>query len=676
MPADLDDTTMLPYLVRRDSFLSTRRIYGPHLTVNFKPDKSWPPSRVPTDVFFLISQYLTKADLARLRLVNREFALKLDYLFFYKVSVSLSPDFYVANTQKEDDVGVFERVGANITKFGITLDIDEATLLLPPLPANPICPKLFGSGEHDRLDRDRVFYQRLRDTELLVCRRWRMVKAFSHLTAMKELALSFNTGLGWVSPPVFNRFQPIFLQPPVVFRKRHLHLSPHQYLLPNDIVRSGTRVAPGPYVLSAACGERAVTTWYGTDGSRFCETCRHQSQIELLAETSSVIQRFFSSFFLAVIDNGQVFQNVHTLTFSGISSGLLHNLNNLEFFACFRGLKSLSILVYADWRKFDEDRTSLQQILPSEARSEFYQILQEQILPLSNIESLTLGYIGGGEHAHGALVRNRNILPAPIMREPATSAMGKARNSVIWFKHVKSLTFENCWFAPSALIQFLTHSKRSRLENLVFDSCSLASTPGRKDHALIRCGHGTYPAWRKYNRRVPSGIWISILAQFGPYLPLTDPNLPASSQFSDLKLPKRKPLDNLRRMDFVSCGYVLLGPFYNQTNLVVDEKSNDLRRSETEKWLREAVRDVDVSNAPVYAPFTKQVYDGDNLLGSIIQSIDEREEYTLAMGYNFMFGWPAGDGLRRLVEEDGWKPGGTGRFTGRVARPEEKDAEA
>ncbi|EEP82179.1 predicted protein [Uncinocarpus reesii 1704] len=674
------------------------RFHASHAIVNFTPHKSWPPNRVSTDIFFLISEYLTRSDLARLRLVNREFAHKLEYLFFYQVSVPFSPDFYVAKTTKEDDVGIFERVGSNISRFAITVDIDQgkgvlvlltlnpfplidlrrlpAALFLPPLPANPICPNLVGWAAHGRLDRDRVLYQRLRDMELLAFRQRRMAKAFSHLNGVKEIALSLNTGLGWLPPPVVYRFQPVFQQPSIVFRDKHPHLSSSQYIMPDSGARSGTRIAPAPYVFAPA-GEKEVTTWYGTDGSQFCDACRDQAQLELLSETSHMIKQFLDSFFPAAITNTHVFQNLHTLTFAGISSKLLEEFGHHDkFFTSFSTVKTLTILVYPDWREFDG--TNLRSILPSGACIKFFKLLKDQVVSLPNIESLTLGYIGGGEYANGLLARNRYILPAPIMGAPMQAATGNVKEGVLAFNHVKSLTFENCWFSPTALKRFLQMSQKSALERLTFDSCSLVSTPGRRHWAPTRSGCSTVGPPQGYNRRLPSGSWSSILAQFGPHLPITDMRrlpLPSQVDFSNLKLRQHSPPVNLQRMQFISCGYALLGDFYHQTNLVLDDYSNHRRQADAEARLRNTVQDVDVSQVPVYAPFTRRVYTEDPLLGSIIQSIDAREEFMLKWGFGFRLGWPEGDGLCESVEADGWRRGGTARFSGALFYPRKEDIE-
>ncbi|WEW54753.1 hypothetical protein PRK78_000178 [Emydomyces testavorans] len=642
-------------------------LYVAHPTINFKPNKAWPPNRVPTDIFFIITEYLTKTDLAQLRLVNREFAQKLEYCFFREVLAPFAPDFYVADTDGEEDVGIFERVGSIISKFGIALDVDEVSLFSPPIFQDPICPKLFGWDEHGRLDPDRVIHQKLRDTELLAFRRHRLTKAFSHLSRITELALSLNTGMGWLYPPELCRFRPVFRGPPVVFRKRHWHLSANQYLGYNDIVRSGTRVPPDSYMWTEL-GEKEVNTWYGSDGSQACDTCRDQSQMELLSETSWAIQKFLSAFFPAVISNTQAFKHVHTLTFSSISSSLLKDFKRSDFFVSLTGLRTLSILVLPDWRKFDPTLTNLAHVLPSDSCLEFALFLEAQIVWLPKLESLTLGYIGGGEYAQGALVRNRNILPAPIMLSPRDAVIRKGPNGILTFKHIKSLTFENCWFAPRALIQFLQKSKRSALESLTFDSCSLVAYPGFKRRAQTRFCHETVAARNRYNRRMPPGIWATIIAQFGPRVPFGERDFLLNHvEFLDLKPPQRKPLDHLRRLEFVSCGYALLGPFYNQNNLVMDVYSNDERRDAVDNQAR-VVRDVDLTQVPAYGPFSQRVYTGDLLLGSIIQSIDEREEFTLVTGFGFRFGWSGSDRLRQLVEADGWRPGGTGRFSGEVIR--------
>lgn len=208
------------------------------------------------------------------------------------------------------------------------------------------------------------------------------------------------------------------------------------------------------------------------------------SQLEYLLEMGWAQSAFLHSWMLAVIDNTATFANVRTFTLARLSSCFLPVINRADLWDALPGLQTLTINVSPDWRSLEKRPSAVLDyiILPSEAVRKYYDLLR-RVLRKQTIKTLSIGYIGSGEHAEGFFARNQHILPAPIMDNELSR--------ILSFTFVRSLTFSNCWFMPDVLIDMVR-----RLESCVelkFLSVSLVAQGGYPD-AMQANGIGNWEA--------------------------------------------------------------------------------------------------------------------------------------------------------------------------------------
>ena len=218
-------------------------------------------------------------------------------------------------------------------------------------------------------------------------------------------------------------------------------------------------------------------TSFGT--APFLPASLTSAQREWLLETEWAQQAFLSSYILAVTDNSVTFQNVRTFTIAKLSSRYLPILDRNDVWGALPNLESLTILISADWRdvvKLHEGYVATPPVQPSSAAFHFLKLLNNQIAHKESIKSLTVGYIGGGEHATGLFARNRNVLPAPIGFIESTQP--GEHFTMIDFPFLQDLTLTNLWFMPKVLTSFIERLSTQKLKAVHFNSVSLVAYGG------------------------------------------------------------------------------------------------------------------------------------------------------------------------------------------------------
>lgn len=380
-----------------------------------------------------------------------------------------------------------------------------------------------------------------------------------------------------------------------------------------------------------------------------------EPQTEWLRETGWAAKAFMTSYICAIIDNKGVWGQVRALNLSGISSGLLLNFDRADLFEALPKLAALTVLVIPDWQESEAITSQdgpISTVGPERAAVTFATFLGGRVGRLERLKELTVGYIGGGEHATGMFARNQHVLPAPIIKEPRPSVPKADKEGVLTFGAVEKIAFKNCWFSPALLRKFLKNSVA--LEEIVLESCSLTALPGGTRRHAYRGPElfPQYPEHMFYLEELRRGTWASVLNRFTPGLTLEERHVMVQPH-QDLVAPKR-PDSNLHRIELKSCGYVKLSnPSFNQNDLPIpDMRSMDY-------GLHSRYRDLHgfMMGHGRFSP----------LLGTIIQCIGEDEQQLLRVGFGMHFGW--GDSLARWqCLEDGFFEGGTGRFFGILER--------
>ncbi|OHW96664.1 F-box domain-containing protein [Colletotrichum incanum] len=180
---------------------------------------TWPPTKVPVEIFDEITTYLSRSDVKNLRLVNHEFDRMVSAKYFRNVVVPFRSEMYHAMKQKvslEDDdneqvqpgkdtlfssgMRIFQSFGDHILRFALSLEIDEESLAYPPIkPTQKAITSYWGiyRWPHESYLR----YTELEGLEQTADETASMKEALRCLAQVQELGLCCDAGLGYLLGP-------------------------------------------------------------------------------------------------------------------------------------------------------------------------------------------------------------------------------------------------------------------------------------------------------------------------------------------------------------------------------------------------------------------------------------------------------------------------------------------
>lgn len=437
---EVDDLTRPTKLLKRTSPSGTPPPTSP----------GWPPGRLPTELYEAITDHLNRDDIKSMRLVCREFDRHVSQVLFKTVVVPFNTGIYgmlgptepsdgdenikpgplLPNTLSwmdgsDDDIysghglDIFRGFGRHIRRFGMSFEVNEYSLGNLP-NKSPLENQISFWGTYKWPMEE---YCRFRDVAVLEStadETPRMAIAFSELTNVRELALSIDSGLGWLNGPDRSVRSSILRTPPTVFgssraipdrrtqaqnelwdffescypphlkedlrvamlyksnipvefvRSDSLGLINRQPEMPfldpglvhEAIVRSIDRSGhysrePGYSILFAAPPSDFSSQPYNKPQSELNITPARLSeeQKEWLLETGWAQRAFLASYMLSVIDNHAVFTKVHTLNISRLSCCYLHLLDREDFWNALPSLKYVTLRAIADFRKVHKDNS-------------------------------------------------------------------------------------------------------------------------------------------------------------------------------------------------------------------------------------------------------------------------------------------------------------------------------
>ena len=215
-----------------------------------KNGKGWPLGKIPAEIFGQITRYLCRDDIKAMRLVSKEFEHLSSDPLFRTVVVPFNTEIYGMLSRKQkwkgkgkgkakfgrDSIGgpffwknakaediytghgleVFKGFGPHILKYGMAFEIDEARLAQPPVK------NLFASvtsfwGEYEWPHPQYTRFDAMDNLEIAAEENSLMKMAFSYLGRTRELALSLDSGLGWLKGPDMSIRSRIMSRPPPVF---------------------------------------------------------------------------------------------------------------------------------------------------------------------------------------------------------------------------------------------------------------------------------------------------------------------------------------------------------------------------------------------------------------------------------------------------------------------------
>ncbi|KAK4986567.1 hypothetical protein LTR66_007832 [Elasticomyces elasticus] len=613
---------------------------------------------------------------------------------------------------EEHGLRVFEGFGHHILKFGMSFEVDEATLR-KGLPKHPLKRVMAFYGEYDWLDPQ---YCRSADRDGLECTAYEistMKLAFSHLHRVQELALSLDSGLGWLSGPDNS------------LRARVLHRSPAIFGSARNGPDRKTQAQIELWVLSkrrlAGTWCSKTQDWTRSDARVFFDAvgldltdsralsgvlvaCPHtynldprqrsfipdklsDEQKEWLLETERAQRAFLLSYMLAIVHNEPVGKHVTTLNLAQLSSRYVQSLCRDDFWHALPNLEAVILRVKPDWRtvlRNDEGVADTQPLQPSAVHDAVVGLVGGYIAPKRTVKKLTLGWAAGGEHAEGIYARNSQILPAPINLLVSTLLADGAHEGDLELPHVEHLTLVNCWITPTKAVQLIRG--QHRLEKVTLDSVSLTA------HTRLIYANGTLHTqtaaqtvdtnlqpnntvlWQAAMDLTPRQFYSRFHLRSvadptiinphwteghreGSWPELIDTLSPGIT-FEHCRMYERgepepqRPYTSLTELEFISCGYAFIKPLHFAQYVL-----EPIRRSVYSAYF--------TMRFEMLLP--SMMITDDPYLGIIVQYMSERELEALQRAWGMRSGW---SDIKKAEEAtfDGMLPGGTGRFSGRIER--------
>lgn len=552
-----------------------------------------PEWKLPVELVELIAQYLNRDDIKSLRMVSQELNYYVSQVIFQTVVVPFNTEIYgmLAQGQKPDTKGkkraehmtsgyswknsngdevynghgldVFKGFGRHILKYGMSFEVNEESLAQPPVKTLTEKKTSFW-GDYDWPFEEYRRFDDVAGLESAADETPRMKIAFSELTKVKELALSVDSGLGWLNGPDRSIRARVLRNQPSVFAKsdsvadrraqaqqelwnqieaRHLaagedvklatlyRLDTSRTLSENEQLRMiAERQPENPYLHSYLIHEATphdtgelsvpnsfddpevmerftIKPSYSSSGILFSSTTPPSdaghimspvipaeltnAQKEWLLETEWAQRAFISSYMLSIIDNPVTFMPVHTLNLSRISDRYLPMLHRADFWDALPNLEDLTIKVIPGWRNVTKDEAGFvetRRTSPTQGLDAFCDLLGDHVAHRQGIRNLTIGWIGGGEHAEGLHARNKLLIPAPVISrslrnhthqgtiEDVTEVEpDRLHENLLRFPHVERLTLNNGWITPAALLNFVKIHDDLSLKHLCLDSISLTA---------------------------------------------------------------------------------------------------------------------------------------------------------------------------------------------------------
>ena len=413
------------------------------------------------------------------------------------------------------------------------------------------------------------------------------------------------------------------------------------------------------------------------------------AQKEWLMETEWAQRAFLSSYCMALSDNSQSFKIVDTLNIAKLPSKYVPTLQRTDIWDGLPNLKTLTILVAADFRAVHKNASGVVEdsgVQPSQAALPFYVLLRDFVAKIGTVKTLTVGYVGGGEHQIGIFGRNKNVLPAPIVDYNDEMAFTETYEALLALPFVEDLTFSNCWIAPLHLKPLAKSLSNATLRFLTLDSVSLSSHSGsgttvddleledegkvkQTDHSGHRRFHdvnvpGIFYTQRPFDSDPTPGrntdLWVHEKARNGSWSDIINTITPGPTlgfiryAFQWCEEPRTlQKGGSLEVINFKSCGYVRLP---NKRGL--DQSHLPDIYNVTPPALYQRAIDLE---------FVMMSRKDDQLIGQICTEWRELEEITFITGFPMTIGWGSDEKKWDNIE-DAQPVGGSGRFSGCVQK--------
>lgn len=529
-----------------------------------------------------------------------------------------------------------------------------------------------------------------------------MKEAFSELTGLRELALSIDSGLGWLAGPDKS------IQSQIIHS--HIPLFPSQHSLPIrktqaqrelwKFIRSHLfdvsdfrlfrlerpqgdehpRVAHTGIPDELQFIDRRLLTEATPltkeqpgssprQGYLVClkdvncnETCTShpiqpnnltQDQLEMLLDTTWAQQSFLVSYVIGVIDS-EACRAVASLNLACLPGRFLAFFNRGDFWDSLPCLKSLEVMIMGEFRTLEQDEFEAAQsrpISPSSVAPDFRSFLVDHIRERASITTLTIGWASGGEQAEGTFNRNRHLLPAPFLTQTDLAPSPQMMDDLFTFPHVQHFTLANCWMTGGALQSFVRMHEKLGLAKLTLNSVSLVVLPTSMGGAMPSY---VDPPPRRFTDPTTGGtMFLSYVYREGSWPQVLDAISPGAhlGHYNVGTMNPRKPT-SLTEIELISCGHNVL----ESHGWGLDTIDRAFFMGIQSDLLQNGLNG---RRATLSSLMTKAV---DSYLGRIAQTIPDVERHALTIVWDATHGWEDFEAEYAVVL-DGLSKGGSGRFS-------------
>jgi hypothetical protein len=209
----------------------------------------WPMGQLPSEIYYIITDSLSRDDIKAMRLSCREFEHHISSILFKTVVVPFNTEIYGMlqgtthrkldvkgkgkmkavpsavgfwkNATAEDiytghGIDVFRTFGPRMKRFGMSFEVDEEALANPPLKGSREAHKSYW-GEYTWPYPEYQRFEQVSGLEDTADETPMMKFAFSLLDSVQELALSLDSGLGWIAGPDQSLHSRVLRKPASVF---------------------------------------------------------------------------------------------------------------------------------------------------------------------------------------------------------------------------------------------------------------------------------------------------------------------------------------------------------------------------------------------------------------------------------------------------------------------------
>ncbi|KAI1462455.1 hypothetical protein F4805DRAFT_410734 [Annulohypoxylon moriforme] len=651
-----------------------------------------------------------------MRLVNREFSVKMAGCFMKQIVISFGPQqtmklaggaarlnnlpiFDMAQSILES--GLFQAFAPKLQCIGFAIELSEAELASPHpddldetiLRSLEVYQKLVPPEKRRRQAQTPLWKatQALETSHGVSC-------LLNKADQVQELALSCDGGLGYLQGPDVNPFQPPGRLPvfsnhnavqmtedkdhKIFFKELYMrevlehHLAiagvNHADLEENSLLEQRLR-APLPLSRHPEMITRPDVKVIRED-IRLQPDQLTKCQKWYMFRHMTAQRAMINSFMSTMLDNGIAFTMLTKLNLARIPGFHLESLCRDDFWASIPQVEHLALGVIPDWRSLEakpEHEIFVEQVYPADVIPKVFHLLKNYIGKQPNIKRLHFEWHCGGEFAAGVAHRGHHVLPAPFIAQHRM-VIDSSRDNLLIMPYLSHLSLKNCWFAPNVFYRIMKiMSGDHGLASLELESVSLCGPPyiqGRTPNTDTPPDEVQIPREDDPSRTyiLKKGLplsWSHVIDSLSPVQTICET---IDQRLKGSAATRMKKGNRLRRLVFKSCGYVDV-----PDDRFISSRRHRFMRPEHPLALFGVISDHFLTRLTKTLSMEQFLQiSTDRHLAYVLAMIDPSEKLALEKVYGFQTGWEGiyDEATIKAAQFDDVSSPGVGRFSGTIER--------